>query len=175
MPVYTGRGDGGETDLRGGKRVSKADPRIESYGTVDELNALVGMARPSTHPDIDEILADIQNDLHVLQASLANTEQAEPQLTEADIARVESAIDTFQQELAPLQSFILPGGGDEGARFHHIRTVCRRAERRVIALSHEDTISAYSIPYLNRLSDLLFVVGRVANARADIPEESPTY
>ena len=176
MPVYTGRGDDGQTDLRSDERVSKASPRIEAYGTLDEVNALIGSLRPTGFEDLDDDLGAVQNDLHVMQAQLANPESdSDPRVTTDDIARIEAWIDGYDAELAPLTTFILPGGGDLGARLHHARTVCRRAERRVITLHENEPICEHVLSYLNRLSDLLFVLARVANAREDVTEEAPTY
>lgn len=178
MTIYTGRGDAGETDLRDMTRVSKASPRIEAYGTVDELNALVGVARPTGYDDVDEELSAVQNDLHVVQADLAtpDPDEDDPQVTAAQADRLEEWIDAHDEELEPLRSFILPGGGDAGARLHHARTVCRRAERRAVALaSEEPATNEAAITYLNRLSDYLFTAGRVVNARDGELEESPTY
>ncbi|MDZ5810572.1 cob(I)yrinic acid a,c-diamide adenosyltransferase [Halorubrum sp. AD140] len=177
MTIYTGRGDQGETDLRDMSRVSKSSPRIEAYGTVDEANALIGTVRPTGHDDLDGLLETVQNHLHVVQADLANPDpdpddpQVEPRLVET----LEERIDAFDEELEPLTSFILPGGGESGARLHHARTVTRRAERRVVALARSEPINEAVVTYLNRLSDLLFTLGRVANARDGEPEESPSY
>lgn len=177
MTIYTRRGDAGSTELRTGERVSKVSPRIESYGTVDELNALLGTIRPSGLADVDEDLGAIQNDLHVIQAELANpdSERDDPCVTAADVERLEDWIDRYDEELDPLQHFILPGGSEMGARLHHARTVSRRAERRVIALHETEPVADPLLAYLNRLSDLLFVLARVVNAREEIPEERPTY
>jgi cob(I)alamin adenosyltransferase len=178
MDIYTGRGDEGETDLRDMSRVSKASPRIEAYGTVDELNAFVGSVRPTGHDDVDGLLRDVQNDLHVVQADFANPdpEADDPQVREAHVRTVEDRIDEFDEELDPLQSFILPGGSDAGARLHQARAVCRRAERRAVALeADEDDVNRQAIVYLNRLSDLLFTLARVVNRREGVSEESPTY
>ncbi|QKY17664.1 cob(I)yrinic acid a,c-diamide adenosyltransferase [Halorubrum sp. CBA1229] len=177
MTIYTGRGDEGDTDLRDMSRVSKSSPRIEAYGTVDEANALIGTVRPTGHDDLDELLETVQNHLHVVQADLANPDpdpddpQVEPELVEA----LENRIDAFDEELEPLTSFVLPGGGESGARLHHARTVTRRAERRVVELARSEPINETVVSYLNRLSDLLFTLGRVANARDGEPEESPSY
>jgi len=177
MTIYTGRGDQGDTDLRDMSRVSKSSPRIEAYGTVDEANALIGTVRPTGHDDLDELLETVQNHLHVVQADLANPDpdpddpQVEPELVEA----LENRIDAFDEELEPLTSFVLPGGGESGARLHHARTVTRRAERRVVELARSEPINETVVSYLNRLSDLLFTLGRVANARDGEPEESPSY
>ncbi|MFB6138395.1 MAG: cob(I)yrinic acid a,c-diamide adenosyltransferase [Halobacteriaceae archaeon] len=178
MRIYTGRGDEGQTDLREGSRVSKASPRIEAYGTVDELNALVGRVRPSGHDDVDGHLRAVQNHLHVAQADLANPDPGEddPTIDGEHVDAVEAWIDEYDAELDPLEHFVLPGGGDAGARLHHARTVCRRAERRAVALADADpAVNEAVVVYLNRLSDLLFTLGRVANAREGVSEESPTY
>jgi len=177
MKIYTGRGDEGQTDLRDMSRVSKASPRIEAYGTVDEVNALVGRIRPTGHDDVDGHLREIQNHLHVVQADFANPDpdEEDPTVREEHVAQLEEWMDAYDEELAPLQSFILPGGGDSGARLHHARTVCRRAERRAVALEAEEDINDTAVTYLNRLSDALFVFGRVVNQREDESEESPTY
>lgn len=176
MSVYTGRGDDGETDLADGERIRKTHPRIESYGTVDELNALIGAVRPVDDDDVEQVLMRVQQDLHVLQAHLANPDvDAEPRPTPDDVDRLEARIDTFDADLDPLTSFVLPGGGADGSRLHHARTVCRRAERRVIDLAEREPVADAAVTYLNRLSDLLFVLARVRNARDDVEEESPTY
>ena len=177
MTVYTGRGDEGKTDLRDLSRVSKSSPRIEAYGTVDEANALIGTVRPTGHDDLDELLETVQNHLHVVQADLANPDPDpdDPQVEPSHATELEEAIDDLDEELEPLRSFVLPGGGESGAALHHARTVVRRAERRVVALAEAEPINEAVLTYLNRLSDLLFTLGRVANARDDEPEESPSY
>lgn len=176
MTIYTGRGDEGETDLFDGSRVSKTDPRVESYGTVDELNALVGVVHPTGYDDIDERLEAIQNHLHVLQADLANPEpDGEPRIDQSHVETLEDWIDEMDDELEPQTAFILPGGGTAGARLHHARTVCRRAERQVLALAERDDVSEAVVVYLNRLSDLLYVTARLANKRDGVPEHNPTY
>ena len=177
MTIYTGRGDEGETDLRDMSRVSKSSPRIEAYGTVDEANALIGTVRPTGHNDLDDLLETIQNHLHIVQADLANPDPnaEDPAVNTTHVEVLEDRIDEFDDELDPLQSFILPGGSVSGARLHHARTVTRRAERRVVELARSEPINETVVTYLNRLSDLLFTIGRVANARDDEPEESPSY
>jgi len=178
MDIYTGRGDEGETDLRDMSRVSKASPRIEAYGTVDELNAFVGSVRPTGHDDVDDLLREVQNHLHVVQADFANPDPDEddPQIRDSHVDDLEDRIDDFDEELDPLQSFILPGGSQSGARLHQARAVCRRAERRAVAFaSEEEGVNRTAIVYLNRLSDLLFTLARVVNSRDGVPEESPTY
>ncbi|MFA9518682.1 cob(I)yrinic acid a,c-diamide adenosyltransferase [Halopenitus sp. H-Gu1] len=177
MTIYTGRGDAGRTDLRTMERVSKTDPRIEAYGTVDEANALIGTVRPTGYTDVDELLADIQNQLHVVQADLANPDPDpdDPRVDDDHVDALETAIDDFDEELEPLQSFVLPGGGDSGAALHHARAVVRRAERRAVELARTESINEAVVAYLNRLSDALFTLARVANARDGEREDSPTY
>ncbi|SFS56761.1 cob(I)yrinic acid a,c-diamide adenosyltransferase [Halostagnicola kamekurae] len=177
MNIYTGRGDDGQTDLRTMDRVSKASHRIEAYGTVDELNAVVGTTRPAEYDDLESKLREIQNHLHIVQADFANPDPDEddPKIEAEHVERLESWIDEYDEELEPLTSFILPSGGDLGSSLHYARTICRRAERRAVALAGEEEINETAVTYLNRLSDALFVFGRVANARDDVPEESPTY
>ena len=178
MKIYTGRGDEGMTDLRNMERVSKTSERIEAYGNVDEVNALVGRARPTDYDDVDETLARIQNHLHIVQADLANPEPNgdDPQVRDEHIEAIERVIDEYEAELDPLADFILPGGSDGGARLHHARAVCRRAERRAVAFAGGDpSANDLAVVYLNRLSDLLFTLARVVNARDGVPEENPTY
>ena len=177
MRIYTGRGDGGETDLQDLTRVSKASERIEAYGVVDELNSLIGLTRPTGYDDLDDQLAAIQNHLHIVQAEFANPdpEDDDPRIRVEHAETVEAWIDGYDDELEPLRSFILPGGSEPGARLHHARAVCRRAERRAVALHAAESVREEPIQYLNRLSDALFTFARVANAREGVPEEAPTY
>ena len=177
MPIYTGRGDEGKTDLRTMDRVEKHSPRIEAYGSVDEVNALVGAARPTGEDDVDDILREVQNHLHVVQADFANPDPDEddPVVREGHVDFLEDTIDDADDELEPLTAFILPGGGDSGAALHHARAVCRRAERRAVALGHEEAINETAIVYLNRLSDALFTLARLVNQREGVPEENPEY
>ena len=176
MKIYTGRGDEGMTDLRTMERVSKASKRIEAYGTVDELNALVGRARPTGYDDIDEDLRRVQNHLHVVQADLANPDpDDDPVVTGTHAETVEDCIDRYDDELDALEDFILPGGSDAGARLHHARTVCRRAERRAVSLADTEEVNENAVVYLNRLADLLFTLARTVNARDGAAEEHPTY
>jgi len=177
MKIYTGRGDAGQTDLRSADRVSKASPRIEAYGTADELNALVGRARPTGYDDVDDQLREVQNHLHVIQADLANPDPDpdDPQMEPERATQLEEWMDAHDEDLEPLTAFILPGGGDAGARLHHARAVCRRAERRTVELAGEEEINEHVVTYLNRLSDALFVLARVVNQRDGVPEENPTY
>lgn len=178
MKIYTRRGDDGRTDLRSGERVSKSSRRIEAYGNVDEANARVGKAATLVEDDdVLETLAVAQNTLFKAQADLANTDKDEddPRITEEDVGRTEDEIDAYEEELEPLTSFVLPGGTPAGAALHEARTVVRRAERRVVALDEEEGDTGEVKDYLNRLSDLLFVLARVVNSRAGVEEESPTY
>ncbi len=178
MKIYTGRGDEGLTDLRNMERVSKASGRIEAYGSVDEVNALVGKVRPTGHEDIDEQLRSIQNHLHIVQADFANPDpdEGDPRVREKHVDAVESMIDSYDDELDPLESFILPGGSDPGARLHHARAVCRRAERRAVSFAAEESgVNDTAVIYLNRLSDTLFTLARVVNQREGVPEENPSY
>ena len=176
MRIYTKTGDEGLTGLFDGTRVSKADPRVDAYGEVDELNAWLGLVRANRPPgDIDGALTDIQRDLFALGALLADPRHAiakrveKAQLTDADVTRLERAIDDFEAGLPPLRRFILAGGSPAGAMLHLSRTVCRRAERRIVALGRE-TVDPVAVTYINRLSDLLFVMARVVNHRAGVPE-----
>ena len=178
MKIYTGRGDEGLTDLRNMDRVSKASNRIEAYGTVDELNALIGTVRPTGHDDVDGQLREVQNHLHIVQADFANPEpdDDDPVVREDHVEAVESWIDGHDEELDPLESFILPSGSGPGARLHHARAVCRRAERRAVAFASEEAaVNETAIVYLNRLSDALFTFARVVNKREGVREENPEY
>jgi cob(I)alamin adenosyltransferase len=177
VKIYTGRGDEGMTDLKDMQRVSKTSSRIEAYGTVDELNALVGTVRPTGYDDVDDSLREVQNHLHVVQADLANPapDEGDPQVRDDHVEALERWIDAYDEELEPLTRFVLPGGSEAGAALHHARAVSRRAERRTVALAVDDPINEATVVYLNRLSDLLFTLGRVVNARDGEAEESPTY
>ena len=177
MTIYTGRGDEGKTDLRDMTRVSKTNPRIEAYGTVDELNALLGTIRPTGHEELDSHLRAIQNHLHIVQADFANPhpDGDDPRIQERHADELEASIDACDAELEPLESFILPGGSEAGATLHHARAVCRRAERRAVRLGQEEEVNGEAIRYLNRLSDALFTFARLANRRDGVREERPTY
>ena len=171
--VYTRRGDQGETDLVGGSRVAKDSPRIDAYGTVDELNAAVGVARAvnvAKHRrsragrEVDAILRKLQSELFDLGGELA-TPAAEFRpgmfrVGAAEVTALETLMDRCQKDLAPLKSFVLPGGGRVSAFLHVARTVCRRAERDVLRLMRHEDVGAWPLAYLNRLSDLLFVLSR---------------
>jgi cob(I)alamin adenosyltransferase len=171
--VYTRTGDRGETALVGGARVPKDSPRIEAYGTTDELNAIVGLARTFNeerlaegehHRWLDEVLRKIQNQLFDLGSELATPPGAEYEgmfrFTEAEAKGLEELMDHCQKDLEPLQSFTLPGGGRINAFMHQARTVCRRAERQLLRLSREEPINEWDLVYVNRLSDAFFVLGR---------------
>jgi len=179
MSLYTGRGDEGKTDLHTGERVSKASPRIEAYGTIDELNALLGTIHPTDYQDIGDVLRSVQNHLHVIQAEFATPESERdgPRIEREDVEQLETWIDGFDADLPALESFVLPGGCDGASALHHARTVCRRAERRAVALgdSAAEDVREPPLVYLNRLSDLLFVLARTLNHRADVTEPAPTY
>jgi cob(I)alamin adenosyltransferase len=175
VKIYTRTGDEGATSLFDGTRVSKADDRVDAYGEVDELNAWLGFVRASTLPaDLDEPLLRIQRDLFALGAMLADpahriaTRVTKATLGAEDVARLESLIDRLESELPPLRHFVLAGGAAAGAALHVARTVCRRAERRMVAL--DPAPDPLTIQYINRLSDLLFVVARVVNHRDNAPE-----
>lgn len=177
MPIYTGRGDEGQTDLRDMTRVPKTDSRIEAYGTVDELNALIGTILPTDHDDINTYLNDIQNHLFIIQAEFANPTPTadDPTITATHVDQLESWIDSCEDQLDPLQKFILPGGSESGAQLHYARAVCRRTERRAIKLATAQSLETTATVYLNRLSDALFVFARLVNKRNEIPETNPTY
>jgi cob(I)alamin adenosyltransferase len=178
LKIYTRTGDRGDTGLFGGGRVGKDDVRVEAYGEVDELNAVLGLARAAApESDVARLLEQVQRDLFALGAILATPDrdkmwrQLEKARLDAErIAELELAIDAADERLAPLKAFILPGGTPKAAALHVARTVCRRAERKVVHLQHEVTLPALVVVYLNRLSDLLFVLARVANRRAGAGE-----
>jgi cob(I)alamin adenosyltransferase len=174
--IYTKTGDSGTTGLLGGGRVAKDDLRIEAYGTVDELNAALGLVRASSpDPEADLLLARIQDDLFAVGSALADPSPTGPfqgAIKAEHAARLESAIDAIEAELPPLTRFILPGGSLAAVHAHLARTICRRAERLVVklALQPDQHVSDSLIIYLNRLSDLLFVVARQLNHRAGVPD-----
>jgi cob(I)alamin adenosyltransferase len=175
MKIYTRTGDTGETSLFGGTRVSKDDPRVEAYGEVDELNAHLGLARASA-PDaeIDAELVQLQRDLFALGAQLADPRgriadrSAKAQLGDDDVARIEQLIDRLEAGLPPLRHFVLAGGTPCASALHVARAVCRRAERAMVAL--DPAVDPVLLQYINRLSDLLFVLARTANQRAGATE-----
>jgi cob(I)alamin adenosyltransferase len=178
VKIYTKTGDQGETGLFDGTRVPKDHPRVAAYGEVDELNAVLGAARAFLDDrEIGEILISIQQDLFAVGAQLADPKFGEKkrkekaQLSEARVKELEAIIDRCEEELPPLKRFILPGGGETGALLHLSRTVCRRAERRIVALKDQGiAVPPILVMYMNRLSDLLFVLARLANHRQQIEE-----
>ena len=192
MKIYTRTGDQGETALFGGHRVSKDHHRIEAYGTVDELNAVLGVVRaelakaradagkgnanddPSS---LDALLGSVQHHLFDLGAELATPDPEQrgtALLADEHVSELERAIDHYEEQLEPLKQFILPGGAPSAAQLHVARCVCRRAERLIVALGHHEVLRAMPVQYVNRLADLLFVLARVANSEAgigDVPWE----
>lgn len=171
--VYTRSGDNGETGLVGGRRVPKDSPRIEAYGTIDELNSIVGLARVfneerlsegDAHRFLDSVLRQIQDELFDLGSELATPpdffQEGMYRVGEREVKRLEQVMDECQKELEPLKSFVLPGGGRIGAYLHQCRTVCRRAEREILRLSRVEELNQWSLKYANRLSDLFFVLSR---------------
>jgi len=174
--ITTRTGDDGTTALGFGGRRPKDDLRIEAYGTVDELNATLGLARAAEPPAaIDEVLGSIQNLLFHLGSDLCVPEQEKsrhpvPRIEERHVAALDGLLETWNAGLAPLENFVLPGGSATAAALHLARTVCRRAERQVVALSREEPVGEWVVPFLNRLSDLLFVLSRVANRSAGRPD-----
>ena len=177
MKIYTKTGDDGTTGLFGGGRVRKDHSRVEAYGTVDELNCHVGQIR-SLNPDrdVDETLGRIQSDLFALGADLATPSGSKAaasirRLSAADAEWMEDAIDRFDKEIVQLQTFILPGGSPAAAAAHVARAVCRRAERSVVSLDEKEPVGESAVVVLNRLSDLLFTLGRVLNHRSGRREE----
>lgn len=182
MKIYTKAGDSGTTGLLGPGRLGKDDPRIEAYGTVDELNAAVGVARASgPDADADRRLARVQDDLFVVGSALADPDPSGPfhrAVTPGHAANLEAWIDELEATLDPLRQFILPGGTPAASAVHLARTVCRRAERRVVALARgpDGSVPTEVVVYLNRLSDFLFVLARAMNRRAgvaDVPWTGP--
>ena len=176
MKIYTKTGDAGDTSLFDHTRVSKADARVDAYGEVDELNACLGAARGAgVDDDIAAIIQEIQKELFAVGARLADPSSriaarvTKAAVTDAAVERLEHTIDRLDAELPPLRAFILPGGSGAGALLHLARTVCRRAERRVVGLG-ADAGAPLVVIYLNRLSDLLFVMARAVNHRARVPE-----
>jgi cob(I)alamin adenosyltransferase len=176
--VYTRQGDKGETGLVGGQRVPKDSPRIEAYGTVDELNSFIGTARVTARElhleELAAILLRIQHELFNLGSILATRPEdvhpKQPRVTDVEIARLEAEMDRMNEDLAPLRSFVLPGGSRIDAELHIARTVCRRAERVCIALGRVESVPPEAVRYLNRLSDALFVWSRWAGHAIGVPE-----
>ncbi len=178
MKIYTRTGDRGETGLIGGGRVSKASARIEAYGAVDELNAALGVAASQTdNPSLRGKIERLQADLHLVCADLANPDpEAEaPRVGERHVTALEALCDEADAQLSPLKRFILPGGSPAGAGLHFARTVARRAERRAVELAADEPVNAETVRYLNRLSDLLFLLARWINHRDGAVESHPDY
>lgn len=181
MKIYTKTGDGGDTALFGGGRVGKDDVRVEAYGQVDELNAVLGLARAEGLGELDGLCRTLQEQLFTVGSILATPQgtkasKAIPPLGTTWVAEMEAAIDAFDRDLKPLTTFILPGGSRAASLLHLARTVCRRCERRVVPLARAARVEPEVVVYLNRLSDLLFTMARVANLRAqvdDVPWTAP--
>lgn len=176
--IYTRGGDRGETSLGDGSRVSKTDPRIEAYGTVDELNSAIGFALAGELPAASRPwLERIQNELFDLGADLSvpftDKKKERLRITQSQVDRLEELCDRANEGLEPLRSFVLPGGTDGAARLHLARTVCRRAERLAVGLAAIDSVNPLAIAYLNRLSDFLFILARVANTGSAEPLWQP--
>ena len=179
MKIYTRTGDDGTTGLLGKARVPKHDARVEAYGSVDELNAVLGLVHAhDTAGLLGELVPGLQMRLFDVGAELATTEPAMlaklARVGADDVARLESEIDRLEKDLEPLTNFVLPGGTGLAASLHHARTVCRRAERRVTALAAREAVSGELVRWLNRLADLLFVMARWANARSGVPDRAWT-
>lgn len=176
MKIYTKTGDKGETFLFGGRRVKKDDRRVEAYGSVDEANSVIGSARALAQDrkllsELEPMFRRIQRELFYVGGDLANPKSLEkPSVDAAMVEQLEHWIDALSRELPPLRNFILPGGAPAAAALHHARSVVRRAERRVVALAHEEEVPEVLIRYLNRLSDLLFVMARWVNHRLGVPD-----
>jgi cob(I)alamin adenosyltransferase len=176
MKIYTKFGDKGKTRLYGGEVVDKDHPRIEAYGTLDELNSIIGLAISSVEDStISQILTQIQNDLFRISAILATPDQKTNEklnqnVSTEDIGYLETQIDNLDEQMPVLQNFILPGGTESAAHLHLARTVCRRGERYLIKLFHHDNINPDIIVYINRLSDLLFVMARFMNHLKNVPD-----
>jgi cob(I)alamin adenosyltransferase len=174
--VYTRTGDDGTTGLGGGQRVGKDTLRIEAYGTVDELNSVLGVALAAgVNETLTAALGTIQNELFHLGSDLCVLEQDKatmpvPRIEEPHVVALENLMDRLSEELSPLENFILPGGAAGAAHLHVARTVCRRAERLVVALSRQEPVGAWTVRYLNRLSDALFVMARHENKRRGVPD-----
>jgi cob(I)alamin adenosyltransferase len=177
--IYTKTGDSGTTGLIGGKRVSKDSPYTEATGSLDELNALLGVVRALHLPeDVEKSLQQVQDDLFLIGAELATPKGTRPQsraLGDEEIQRLESEIDTIESVLEPLKQFILPGGSITGAWLHLVRSVARRAERRCVGLSQIEPLNPKILQYLNRLSDLCFVLARHINRLQSVPESHPSF
>ncbi len=177
MTIYTKTGDGGETSLLGGTRVPKDHLRVVAYGDVDETNAVLGVVRARTTGELAALLGSIQKQLFAIGAQLADpghdvaAKREKTAVAEQHVRSLEAVIDAHERTLPPLRSFVLPGGAESAALLHQARTVCRRAERSAVALARQAGIDPLIVAYLNRLSDLLFVLARAENRRAGVSEE----
>ena len=177
MKIYTKTGDLGETSLLGGARVPKDHLRVAAYGDVDETSAALGAVRALAEEALERLLLTVQRDLFAIGAQLADpthrvaAKRAKAAVTAAHVRRLERAIDAREEKLPPLRSFVMPGGAPAAALLHQARTVCRRAERSVVTLARETDVDPRIIVYLNRLSDLLFVLARFENRRAGLAED----
>ena len=173
MKIYTKTGDDGNTGLQGDFRIAKSHPRILAYGTVDEANAAIGVVLSNElDDDVSEVLSKIQNELFVLGSDLSNQNlnDLKNRISLEMVENLEKTIDKFELELPPITNFILPGGNIAAAQIHRVRTTIRRAETLVVQLSDKDEINSNCIKYLNRLSDLMFVMGRLVNKRNDVED-----
>ena len=173
MKIYTKTGDDGNTGLQGDYRISKSHSRIMAYGTVDEANASIGIVLTNTlDDDIRQVLTQIQNELFLLGSDLSNQNlnDLKNRISLESVEKLEEIIDKFELELSPITNFILPGGNVAAAQIHQVRTIVRRAETLVVKLSDKDEINSNCIKYLNRLSDLMFVIGRLINKRNGVDD-----
>lgn len=171
--VYTRRGDRGKTDLASGERVSKSGERIAAYGTVDELNSLTGLIASKSERKKTE-MEKIQNELHILQAELADMEP-DQRITDEDVERLENRCDHYQKECPELKDFVLAGGTEIASHLHHARSVARRAERKIVALHGKEELRPEVLAYINRLSDLYFLMARHENKLEEVEEKNPDY
>ena len=173
MPIYTRTGDKGDTTLFGGEKIPKDNPRVDAYGEVDELNAVLGIVIAfSEYEEITEPLKEIQKDLFIIGAELATEKQAAkvPHMYPQKVSDMEKAMDKIENELGALRHFILPGGSKLASLLHLARTVCRRAERKIVALAKTDKVNPEIVRYVNRLSDYLFMLARMANRKKRVEE-----
>lgn len=174
MKIYTKTGDTGQTSLYGGKRLSKADLRVEAYGTLDELNSWLGLIKDEIHgTHIKDLLKEIQDRIFTISSHIASDPEKEmplPDIFEQDISLLETEIDKMTEHLEPLKFFILPGGHRKVSEIHIVRTVCRRAERMIVSLSEQSQVESIIITYLNRLSDFLFVLARFISKELEVEE-----
>jgi cob(I)alamin adenosyltransferase len=177
MKIYTGRGDEGKTDLwHSSDRVSKTNPRIGAYGAVDEVIGLLGHAAGHCSAEVKQELEQVQHQLHILMAQLADKEeQGDKRIEEHHITELEDKIDAYNAELDDLDAFILPSGSDGGSLLHYARSVCRRAERRIVMLAEMEGVDEHVLCYINRLSDFLFTLGRYQNTIDGAEERTVDY